>query len=360
MRMHKNMAKSLVLAAALVCYAAAVPAADVSADTAQQRFLKYSEAAPSGGAIVSVPEQYIISQAPPGMRIAKPLGNSSAEKSQQAVEKPESVNGELYTVIAPIYLGGGPDGGNVSYIRFYNRETHATTFTVSIVGYKTDSLVDSRSTVLGTAIITVPKNAAPQYSVGQIVDAAGIGAVACPTTCPSNVYQGVALYIRSPDEDVGYQHIMYSVLSGFFENMTICADESLSDGTGNRYMSSAVALHTSVIGAMGYPASVAVHNYSSSNGTYTFFINDADTGNTVGRVDTTLLANTTYVLPMAWIEQQAHWTPLSSQVRANILGFKLINNGTDVMLTDLVMGGLIYNQRLLAYINVSSVCRVLH
>jgi len=299
------------------------------------------------------PERFIISRDPPGMTAARPP-IKNAEKDD--VERSQSVNGQTYTVIAPIFLGGGPDGGNTSFIRFYNRELHTSSFTVNIVAYKTDTLTDSQSTVLGTATVTVPKGASPQYSIAEIIAAAGIPIIACPTTCAPNVYQGAALYIRNVDDDVGFQHVMFNTNSLFFENMTLCADESMSDGSTQPYMGSAINVHSSLIAA--YPASLVIHNFGGTNGIYEIYISDARTGNTVGLYTTTLLANTTYVMPESFIEAQAGWAPNASQGHININVYR--TSGGIVQLTNAVIGQLIYNQALRAYINMSQVCKILH
>jgi hypothetical protein len=348
------------LLGALFAYPSSAFAADDFASAAQKLLEQSGDVSQLSKAIaVPAPEEFIISRDPPGMQSARPFERDVVrDERSQNTEKGQAVNGTLYTVIAPIYLGGGPDGGNTSFVRFYNRNTFSTTFTVAIVGYRTDSTVDSGSTILGTAVVTVPSTASPQYSIEDIFDAAGIDTVACPSTCPANVYQGVALYVRSPSTDVGYQHVIFNRNSLFFENATICGDTSLSDGLANPYVAFAVDAHTSIIGNLGYPGSIVFHNYASTNTEYTFYLTDANTGAVMGRVITTLLANTTYVLPVSWFETQSGRTPSATQGHVNILAFKVVNGS--VAKVNAVMGNLIYNQGLQAYINMSQVCYVSH
>ena len=68
---------------------------------------------------------------------------------------------------------------------------------------------------------------------------------------------GVSLYVTNVDSAVAYQHVIYSPATGFFENMTLCNDTTLSDL--NRAL---INVHTSQIPS--HPSYVLLHNYASS------------------------------------------------------------------------------------------------
>lgn len=294
-----------------------------------------------------VPDEFIVARDPPGMHAAPPR----ARAERREAERPQAVNGQNYTVIAPMYLGGGPDGGNTSYIRFFNRELTTSTFRVSVVGY-TSSTTNSQSTVLGTALITVPKTASPQYSIGEIQQAA-FGSSQLPSP-----YTGASLYVTNVDDDVGYQHVIHNANSRFFENVTLCADESMSDGSNQRYMGSLINVHTYNFYMTEYPASLVIHNYGSTDGYYEIYLVDSRTGAFAAYYPATLQANTTYVIPIRTIQQFTGWNPTDLQSHVNIQVFRTI--GGQVQLTNAVIGQLIYNQALQAYVNMSQICTILH
>lgn len=303
-----------------------------------------------------VPDKYIVSRDPPGMRSGPAIATEDEATARRNIEKPQAVSGTLYTVIAPIYLGGGPDGGNTSYVRFINDESYTTTFAVNVVGYRTDSTTNSQSQIIGTALVTVPQRASPQYSVADIFAAANIPSVACPTTCPPNVYQGVALYVSNIDDDVGYQHVIHNVNSRFFENVTLCGDDSMSDGINQRYRGLLTNVHSYNYYMTEYPASLMMHNYAPVNQTYEIYVIDSRTGAVQTLWRATLLANTTYVIPIRQIQQETGWNPTDLQSHINLQIFRPV--GSSVGLTNTVMGQLIYNQALQAYVNMSQVCEV--
>jgi len=280
-----------------------------------------------------LPDEFIIASAPRGMAVAMP-GKSSLTSE---VERQNAVSGQTYTVISPIFLGGGPDGGNTTYIRFYNFELRSSTFTINVVAYP-------GANIIGTATATVPSAASRQYSIADILTAAGV-----PLNLNGAV--GAALYVRNPDVGVAYQNVIYNSNSRFFENMTQCGDTSLSDL--NRTV---INVHTSTI--IGYPSSILFHNYSASDIPYRGFVVDSQTGALVSSSSYrfTARANTSYLIPMSAIQNAIGWAPGPSQFHANILF------GTEFS-TDTyraIVGQMIYNEELQAYINMTQTCVVTH
>lgn len=308
-------------------------------------------AAQSDGPPALAPDQFIISRDPPGLRSGPTPATEASVSTRPETEKPQAVAGTTYTVIAPIYLGGGPDGGNTSYIRLFNNESRSSTFRINIVGYKTDAPGDSQSAIIGTTSIVVPKWASPQYSIAEIFLASNLSTAAL-------TYQGVALYITNVDLNVGYQHVIHNANSRFFENVTLCGDSSYSDGTASRYSASLINVHSDNFYMTEYPSSVMMHNYAPSNQTYETFVIDSRTGAVLGSWIATLLANSTYVIPMSYILREARVTATDMQSHVNFQIFRPV--GSSVGLLNTISGSLIYNQALQAYVNMTQVCKILH
>ncbi|MBL8630711.1 MAG: hypothetical protein JNM81_13830 [Rhodospirillaceae bacterium] len=281
-----------------------------------------------------LPDRYIVSQDPPGMQSVQPIvAEQSLAKNKQS-EKPTAVSGQIYNVIAPLYMGGGPDGGNTSYIRIYNIELFDVTLPVSVVGYPSAS-------TLGTAFIKIPKGASPQYSIGDILSRANV-----PSSIGGNT--GIALYaLNVLDDSLTYQHVIYNSNSAFFENMTLCGGTTISDL--NRVLTN---VHTSRI--PGYPASIVFHNYSPLDVAYYAFISDSETGAlaTTTTFKFTAKANTTYLFPMSYIEQQTGFQPSASQFHVNFL----FSTQSSLDTYRGIVGQVIYNQNLQAYINMTQIC----
>ena len=107
--------------------------------------------------------------------------------------------GRNYAVVAPISTGAD---GNVSFLRLINDTASASTFAVSVVG-------SPSGRVYGTASIQAPAGASPQYAIATILSLANAGALSGGDT-------GYALYLQDADQ-VGFQHVIFSAASGFFE-----------------------------------------------------------------------------------------------------------------------------------------------
>jgi hypothetical protein len=308
-----------------------------------------------------LPGTFITSRTPPGMLEGVPSA-IAPQPSGPDLEKSSAVTGELYSVIAPIFLGGGPDGGNTSFIRFFNAQGRSASFKINVVAYKTDSTTDSGASLLGSATLTVPNYASLQYSANDILSVIGWPQLSCPETCLEHGYQGAAFYLTSSDTYMAYQHVIYNSTSRFFENMTICGDKSFSDArvAGNNI--TLINIHTSKLA--DYPAYITFHNYATGNRKYAFLFYDARTGTTTDPVAVVVrdaLANTSYTIPMSWFESQAKWTPTSSQLHVNLMVVEYDLNGSQAIGEIKATGGLlIYNTALRSYVNMSQTCQLLH
>ncbi len=308
-----------------------------------------------------LPSQYLTSVAPTGLDLEPPAA-PAAPQTTSTREKPAAVTGELYTVVAPLFLGGVPDGGNISFVRFFNDSGHTTTFKVNVVGFKTDSTTDSASTILGTTNISVPSYASPQYAATDILSLIGWSSVACPVACLEHAYQGAALYVTTPDTKTAYQHVVYNPASKFFENMTLCGDKSYSDYKAAGNWIEMVNVHTSRLS--DYPAYITIHNYAAGNRTYGFLFYDARTGMTTEPVAVVLkatLGNSSYRLPVSYFESLAKFVPSDQQLHMNVLVAEYDLNGSQAIgEIKAVAGLLVYNSALQSYVNMTQTCQITH
>ena len=159
------------------------------------------------------------------------------------------------------------------------------------------------------------------------------------------------MYVKNPDSFVAFQNVLYNSRSRFFENLTLCGDDTLSDL--NRVL---INVHTSTI--VGYPSYIHFHNYSALDVPYRAVLTDSETGARVGDsfFRFTAKANTSYSIPMSDVQSQIGWVPNSSQFHANFI-FDT-QSTTDTYRA--VLGSLIYNEQLQAFVNMTQVCSVNH
>jgi hypothetical protein len=105
-------------------------------------------------------------------------------------ETPQAVNGNNFTVVAPLFNGSD---GNTSYVRLANVNTLPITVAVSIVGSPTGR-------VYGSKTYTIPSGASQQRSVLDYLRDAGV----------ANAYIGTdttfSLYLDSSHEYTAFQH----------------------------------------------------------------------------------------------------------------------------------------------------------
>ena len=101
-------------------------------------------------------------------------------------------------MVSPTYTGAN---GSTSYLRLFNgNQSAAATFTIVVVGTCTGN-------TYGTANISVPSDASPQFPLSTILTLAGAGAL---SGCDSNSGDGYALYIQSTEPTAGYEHVTFN------------------------------------------------------------------------------------------------------------------------------------------------------
>lgn len=251
-------------------------------------------------------------------------------------ERPQAVNGSLYAVVAPLYVG---EGGFYSYLRLFNGGASTAAFSVTVVGSAT-------SNAYGTATLQVPSRASIQYSMSQILVAAN-----AVNRDPSDVQ--FSFYIQSTEQLAGYQHVTHSPGATFFQNASVCR-WTIQDAVAAVAPSAILThVHTSRLAAQGYPATIELHNYAATTATYRFTVVEATTGNIVGQTNFTARANASYAIPWSQIETGAGWTPLADQIYAN-----LVVNDTSGAIPALVLGQTVLNGQLQSTLNVTTMCAV--
>jgi len=263
------------------------------------------------------------------------LGNA-INLTSSGTEKPQSLNGAKYTVLSPIFTGAD---GNLSYIRFPNVGSTVATTYVTVVGSPTGH-------VYGTAFVTVAPLASPQYAFTDIMSAIGV----------SGFFPGddsYSFYLQSPQggHGVGFQHVIFSTVSGFFENASLCTyiptiDYSiLNQGLVN--------VHTSLFSA-NYPSVVFLHNYASFPVSYLANIFDSQNGAYLGSFYFNMQANATVAENFSDIEPVIGFHPNSSQFHVNII-FQAQNTGN---IYYGIAAQAINNRQLNSYTNMSVACAV--
>ncbi|MGE3335039.1 MAG: hypothetical protein AB7I36_15450 [Rhodospirillaceae bacterium] len=250
-------------------------------------------------------------------------------------ERAQAVNGALYAVVAPLYIG---TGGFYSYLRLFNGGSSAATFTVTVVGSPT-------GTNYGAATFQIPPRASLQYSMSQVL----VGANATIRAPDTNF----SFYLQSTEPLAGYQHVTHSPDAIFFQNASVCK-WTIQDAVGAVAPSAILThIHTSQLAAQGYPSAIELHNFASTAVTYRLTIIDSNSGNIVGSMNFPTLANASYTIPWSDIEGQINWNPTSSQIYANMVVSDVSGAAPAVLL-----GQTVINDRLKATLNVTTMCAV--
>jgi hypothetical protein len=268
-------------------------------------------------------------------------GAPSADKSVEgalAVEGASAVDGSSYTVVAPTFMGGIESGNNVSFVRFPNAGEVEATIIVDVVGSPSGE-------VYGRAHTIVAPLASPQFSVQTILDAIGVEGFQFGD-------DSISLYLRSPQggQLVGFQHVIWSSDTGFFENLSICTYRF--DIDYSPLNQALVNVHTSTIPS--YPGIIIMHNYASFPVTYRADIYDANDGAYLGAVNFFMIANHTISMDFAAVESVLDFVPTSDQFHVNIV-FTAQNTGGEYYG---IAGQGINNLQLNAFTNMSSACAI--
>jgi hypothetical protein len=248
------------------------------------------------------------------------------------VERAAAVSGN-HNVIFPLFLSA-VTGGNQSFIRFPNNDPTSSTAVIRIVGYPSQR-------ELGAASLVVAGKASPQYSIEQIIEAAG-------AVFPAGE-EGFALYITTSGDLQGLQHVIFNPNTKFFENVSVCqylpgvSYPSLNVGVINA--------HSSRMTALGYPGTIMLYNKQGVAGNYTLRVYDSVNGALLGSRLIATEPNTGYSIPVSALEQFTGVTPTTSQFHYNITFTDNTLNPPNAQISHFLV-----NEQFGALINMTLVC----
>lgn len=246
-----------------------------------------------------------------------------------------SVNGLSYTVLTPLFLG---EDNNYSYVRFPNGGTSSATVYITVVGSPSGE-------EYGTTFTTVASGASPQFRVTDILKTIGT---------PNFLYgdDSVSLYLRSPQGGnyIGFQHVVWNSLTGFFENASICTYRTDIEYTAlNRVL---VNVHTALL-EENYPVQVFLHNYAPVFASYRADIYDSTNGAYLGAVQFNMEANSSISRRFSEIAEVINLTPTANQYHINMI-FSPVTTSNYYALA----AQAIDNLELQAYTNMSMICGI--
>ena len=238
----------------------------------------------------------------------------------------QAIDGSLYGVIGPTF-----SGTLNSYIRLFNGGGAASTFNITLVG-------SPSGRTYGTAAVSIPKNASPQYSLASIVSLANAAAL-------NGGDKSYSMYIKNSEIASGFQHVTYDSFTGFFENVNACRYTFNNPNV-------LINVHSSLFAA-NYPSVVELHNYYSAATTYSLTVVDGVTGATLGSMNQNVGANATVELSILTIEQAIGFAPTANQQHLNI--FVTNPSGGEAKQ---IASHLVNNVPLHAALNLTTICAI--
>ena len=256
---------------------------------------------------------------------------TSVEKpslEKPVLEKAAAISGAGYTVLGRMFMGAD---GNVSFLRFLNLSGASAKTTATLVG-------SPSGRVYGTADITIANRASRQISITDLMTLAG-------ATALTGSDDRLSVYLRANGSPVAVQHVLFSITTGFFENMTTCQNSSVSD-TNAALMN----VHTTAI--EGFTSYVTIYNFTSAEEAYDVPIYEAGAGTFKGQVTVNVAPNSFFEQPFSWFQDQIQWTPTAGEYQANIL--TLPKSGT----RSGVVSHTVYNTKLGVYLNLTNFCTI--
>jgi hypothetical protein len=256
------------------------------------------------------------------------LASMSAQADDDSRDKVLATSAVGYTVISRVYTG---EDSNLSYLRFLNRSSATATVNLTFIGSPT-------GTVYNFGAVTVAANTSRQFSITQLLNSAGFTGVRGSDT-------RMLVYMQSTLEPVSVQHVLYNPNNGFFENLSVCQNSTLSNGN-----TALVNVHTTRIA--DYTSFINIHNYGTAQEIFDVSIYESETGTFRGSIPITLEANTTVEQPMSWFQDQVGWTPSTTTFHANLVVFPRFSTKSSVVTHT------VYNAKLLAYLNLTQFCDI--
>jgi len=234
------------------------------------------------------------------------------------IEKPAAIDGSAYSIIPNVLNTIVTTNGQTdSYIRLFNGGLSAASFDFQIVQPLTGANVGSAFS------ISVPSRASLQFRIGEL-----FGAQYANTTVAAGT--GFMVYLKSSEPKAGYQHVYYNDGTKFFENASVCTNllNQVMLAASNTFVLTNLTSSVLASGAVNYPTTVVIHNYSTSAATYRIVGVNARTGESIGTTDKTVQGNQTFNAPFyngtnantlaASLQTQFGWTPGASDLWVNL------------------------------------------
>ena len=227
------------------------------------------------------------------------------------------------TVASPLFTSSVYSSSNVgaqSFFRFYNASTTAGTVTVTLRD------VDSGSALGQWTSPNIPAGAQHQYAVATIETEANI------------TKQSVYTATVQTDIDGYFQHVLFRMPNGALSNFSTCGGSVTTDP------STLISVHSSLVGAAGYPSQIVVNNSGTAAAQAVLDIIDARDGHTLASYTTAQIpAEGQAQVDVATMEKGAALTPAPGmghyiiKMRAGFNGFlqHFVTNETAGVITDL-------------------------
>ncbi len=236
----------------------------------------------------------------------KPATAATARASA-SVERSLAVDTTGHTAIPNVQSG---NENNLSFIRFVNGSGAPAEFEVMVVGGTSGEEYAPEHFYA----ITVPNHASVQRGISEmrtfILNQGG------PDIAPRGVDRDVTLFVRSDQSgnNVGFQHVTFNTVTGYFENLSICTYSSILDYSPmNRTL---INVHTTRL--VGYPSRIRLTNPDDVARVARARIFDAATGAAVGTFIMNLPANGSEGGEFRVFESRAGFSPSASQLHVNL------------------------------------------
>jgi len=188
-----------------------------------------------------------------------------------------------------------------SFLRFYNRSSSAGTVTAILSDAATGQAIGTWTSP------SLAARAEQQFSISEIETAAAI-------TGPKPAFYSVSLRTNAP---LYFQHVLWHAADGTLTNLSTCAS-----GVETQTYLNLSGVHSSLVGAAGYPSTVAITNASAAPVAFALYVHDARDGRYIGLgANPTVPGNGAVLIDMATIESTLRLTPGAGQYHFNVSSF---------------------------------------
>jgi len=176
-----------------------------------------------------------------------------------------------------------------SFLRFYNTGANAGTVTANLYDYATGTLLGAWTSP------SIPAGAELQYYISSLESSAGL--ISKPSYYSLSIASGITGY---------FQHVLYRPSDGTLTNLSTCDAGTTADAKNLG------GVHSSTVGDLGFPSSIAINNTGTTATSVSLGIYDARNGTKLGTYTTASIPSHGLVIPtVASIEAAARITQTS-------------------------------------------------